>query len=120
MTGYLYYLKAILYYLSGKKHNLRTGEDFNPLHRTMMEMLRRRYLLIFRRSYIEKSLKERKGACLQCGTCCRTMLMCPYLKDGNTCELYPDKLRETCLRYPFDTKDQELSETIGKCGYCWV
>lgn len=113
------YFKAIFYYFTGKKHYLKEGEKMNPLHKTLLEMIRKRYLLFFKPNYVKKSLAERKGVCLQCGKCCRTMIKCPYLKERNVCTLYPNKLNKTCLDYPFDEKDQELSGLKGRCGYYW-
>ena len=119
MTNYFYYLKALYFYFTGKKHHLKKGEKMNPLFFTGIEMLRKRYLFLFRKKYVIKSLNNRKGECKQCGTCCRTMILCPHLKE-DSCTIYQDgDLSKFCKLYPLDKADQNLSGTVGKCGYYW-
>lgn len=79
--------------------------------------LRRRWLYLFRRGYVERQLRRRSGGCSECGgTCCRkTMPWCRYL-DAGRCLLYGGQPL-FCRIFPIDERDQELCDVRGTCGY---
>lgn len=77
--------------------------------------LRRIYLTTFRRGYVEKSIRERKGECLQCGRCCRLLFRCPFLSRDNRCRIYNRKRAMSCVTFPIDARD--LADVSGVCGY---
>lgn len=89
-----------------------------------LQLLRRRFYLIFRKKYVEESLKKRKGKCKRC-SCCEPMLFygrynCRhYDKKQKGCKLYnTEKMPKTCYPYPFDEKDK-WDEFRDGCGFYW-
>lgn len=85
-------------------------------------MLRKRYLVWFKKDYVKRSLDKRKGNCLACGMCCRQPVpFCLFLTKDNKCRLvirfrwHP----KYCKIFPIDEKDQRLLNVQGKCGYFW-
>lgn len=89
----------------------------------LYQYLRRRYLLLFKKDYINKSLENRKGECNNCG-CCDSIKIgffkfkCKYFKNGE-CSIYDtDKMPYLCRIYPIDEKDKWGSSKEG-CGYYW-
>lgn len=84
--------------------------------------LRRRFLFLFRKKYVQESVTLRKGGCRRC-PCCHTPGLfskknhCQYLK-GQSCLLFDAKLPLFCKLYPIDEKDKT---PFGKthCGYYW-
>ena len=61
--------------------------------------------------------KNRKGACVNCGACCRLPSVCPFLRnkpDGSSyCAIYQFR-PPSCRRYP-RTRSEFL--TAGSCGF---
>lgn len=85
-------------------------------------MLRKRYLVWFKKDYIKKSLATRRGNCLVCGICCRQSVpFCPFLNRDDKCRLVKwfGWNPKYCKIFPIDEIDQELLNVKGKCGYHW-
>ncbi len=109
-----------------KRDNIRSG----GLGKIMMKLfkikfyllpsIRRRYLYYFRKHYVEKMLKRRRGNCDGCeGVCCLRTRKCPLLKNGK-CRLYKKRMPLFCKIFPIDKKDIELSDVSDVCQYYWV
>jgi len=75
--------------------------------------LRRFYLSHFRKEYVRRMKKLRKGACRYCGSCCAVMIKCPHLV-GNLCKIY-ERRYEQCAHFPIDARDLIFRENT--CGY---
>ena len=60
--------------------------------------------------------KKRKGACVNCGACCKLPYVCPFLKhkpDGRSyCEIYPIRPLN-CRRYPRAESEFSTADTCG-------
>ena len=89
-----------------------------------LQILRRRFYLIFRKKYIEESIKKRKGKCKNC-SCCEVHLFgkkynCRYFdKETKLCKIYnTKKMPKTCFIYPFDERDK-WDEFKNGCGFYW-
>jgi Fe-S-cluster containining protein len=88
--------------------------------------LRHHLYPIFRRRYVYKNLKQRKGECKQCGTCCRVSffgIRCPFFKDeDNKCIIHNNLKPYSCRIAFFDKKDRYfglIPELNKACGYYW-
>lgn len=79
--------------------------------------VRRYYLSHYRKSYVERMLKLRRGACRRCGACCSVMIRCPYLKGANECGIYERRFSQ-CRLFPIDRRD--LRGRFSSCGYYFV
>jgi hypothetical protein len=79
--------------------------------------LRRFYLAKFRRGYVERMRRTRRGECRRCGSCCSIMFRCPHLKDANHCAIYVKRYRQ-CDDYPIDHRDLRYREDV--CGHYFV
>lgn len=99
------------------------AKEMSVIH--LGKILRKLYYVIFRRQYVLKSIKNRKGACKACG-CCKVSWFysnCKYFdKSNGLCLLWKEKgidaIPFLCRLYPFDEKDKcEYSKT--NCGYYW-
>jgi hypothetical protein len=83
--------------------------------------IKRRYLLLLKKDFVESGLKRRRGECKGCGACCRSSFPCPFLyeKDGKSlCSIHETK-PDVCKIYPF-TEADVVPHTAGKCGYYFV
>lgn len=80
--------------------------------------LRRAWLCTFRPGYVRDQLARRRGACLQCGKCCRLAFRCPMLTSSNKCLIYGLARPANCTRFPVDPRD--LEEVGHDCGYHFV
>ncbi len=72
----------------------------------------------FKRATVEKLLKERKGECLQCGSCCEILFKCPYLwtSDGKKrCLIYHLGRPKQCKAFPLFPED--IKSVNLRCGY---
>lgn len=81
--------------------------------------LRRFFLCVFRKSYVEANIFRRNGECERCGQCCKLVFKCPFLRtdrEGVTkCVIYGTRM-EQCERFPIDERDlEEIDRT--HCGY---
>lgn len=72
----------------------------------------------FNPPYIINKLKERKGECNQCGSCC-TIGGCFYVNDKGKCTVYNSRPRWCHIDFPIDNTDLKASCVKGKCGYYW-
>ncbi len=95
-----------------------------PFSKELKIRLRHHFCPIFRRTYVYKSLKQRKGECRQCGICCRIPIFgvrCPFLKD-NKCSIHKTFKPYSCRIAFFDKKDRYyglIPELEKACGYYW-
>jgi len=89
-------------------------------------ILRRRYYILFRQSYVKEQLRKRKGICGYHGCCSLSILnklynvyyrRCLIKEDYARC-LYWRKLPRECKVYPLDEKDK-IPETKNYCNFYW-
>jgi len=79
---------------------------------------RRALLTVFRRGFIREQLKYRRGACRQCGACCRLAFPCPFLNSKKLCVIYNLVRPAACKCFPIDPRD--LKDVGGTCGFHFV
>ena len=75
----------------------------------------------YRKNYVKKKLKKRKGNCSKCGECCKNRIYgvkCIYLNDKNLCSIYDDRMK-ICRAFPIDVLSIRLARLEGKCSYYW-
>ena len=89
-----------------------------PFLTVLTGKLRRMWLCTFRPGYVRAQLARRRGACLQCGRCCRLAFRCPMLARGNKCLIYTVARPRNCTMFPLDARD--LAEVGNQCGYRFV
>ena len=79
---------------------------------------RRFYLVHFRKGYVKRQLKLRRGQCRQCARCCNLIFKCPLLSKEGLCLSY-DKYRwAVCKVFPIDQRDiDDIAVCGGRCGY---
>ena len=84
--------------------------------------VRRFYLHVFRRGYVERSIARRTGECRRCGACCKLMFTCPHLDESR--EPFECKVHETrsnnCRFFPIDERDLRDRDIImpdQPCGF---
>jgi hypothetical protein len=87
--------------------------------------VRRFYLLYFRSSYVEQSLKRRVGECHRTGSCCQLAFSCPWLgwvERLPACRSY--KLRpRNCTVFPIDERDLRDRDIVNPwepCGFSFL
>ncbi len=80
--------------------------------------LRRWWLTNFRPGYVRAQQMNKRGACLQCGKCCRLPYRCPMLTRDNKCRVYNLARTASCRLFPLNPRD--LGDIDGKCGYYFV
>ncbi|MDI6737764.1 MAG: hypothetical protein QME12_04590 [Nanoarchaeota archaeon] len=87
---------------------------------SLRSSVRRRYLYYFKREYVNKMVKTRKGSCEGCnGLCCIKTRRCPLLNEGK-CKLYStNKMPFFCMVFPVDEKDIELAGVEDCCQFYW-
>ena len=86
---------------------------------SLIASLRRRYLFIFKRSYVNKMLSKRQGSCDGCGgMCCIRNMNCSFFKKGK-CSIYNKGIPLFCKIYPIDQKDIELGGMSDVCQFYW-
>jgi hypothetical protein len=84
----------------------------------LMGKFRRFYLVYFRKGYVQRQLKLRKGECHQCGRCCSFLFVCPMLTEQRLCRIYRKGRLEICRVFPIDERDvNEVALHEGTCGY---
>ena len=80
--------------------------------------LRRFFIVHFRKNYLERQLRSRRGDCLQCGVCCNFSLPCPMLTKRRLCLVYGVCRPKACRVFPIDQKDlDDVAACGGVCGY---
>ena len=77
--------------------------------------VRRAYLAIFRKAYVRAQMDRRRGACRQCGRCCRLLYRCMFLTDDNRCLIYHKPRAANCELFPIDARDLENVQRL--CGF---
>ncbi len=80
--------------------------------------LRRAWLVNFRPGYVRAQQARKRGACRQCGNCCRLGFRCPFLKRDNTCVIYRLLRARNCRLFPID--DRDIRDAGGECGFYFV
>ena len=84
--------------------------------------VRRFFLIVFFRDYVEKSIRKREGECARCGDCCKLLFQCPHYDDSvdpPVCRIHV-KRPLNCRYFPInerDIKDRELIGSGRPCGY---
>ncbi len=82
--------------------------------------LRRVYLVHFRKGYVKRQLKLRKGQCRQCAQCCSLAFTCPMLTRRKLCRTYRKGRWKVCKLFPIDQRDiDDVAISGGQCGYCF-
>jgi len=70
--------------------------------------LRRFFINRFKPNKVRKALALRLGNCIRCGTCCKILFKCPYLKYDSeglaVCNTY-EKRPLNCRQFPIDNRD---------------
>jgi len=98
------------------------------LRQYLTKFFRKFYLYYFKRNYIRKSLKARKGSCKQCGSCCYNFgIRCPFLTKENKCKVHKYKkvlgwfcpFFTQCRICPIDEQQQIIGGYKDSCGYYW-
>ncbi len=95
-----------------------SSEKTITLSQLIWGKLRRTWLTTFRLGYVRAQQAHRRGACLQCGNCCRLAIRCPMLTRDNRCRIYHLVRTGSCRFFPLDPRD--LQDVPGPCGYHFV
>ena len=87
-------------------------------------VMRRFFIFIFHKKYIEDMLKFRSGKCARCGACCKLISRkCPYLELNSegmySCKIHKSFRMPNCIIFPVDYRDIEDRNlvTCKPCGY---
>jgi len=87
--------------------------------KSLLSSLRRRYLYYFRRSYVDRQIRLRRGNCDDCGAaCCLRTRKCFYVKDGK-CAIYGTRIPKFCMIFPVDKLDIKLASVEDVCQFTW-
>ncbi|MBM3296990.1 MAG: hypothetical protein FJY83_05250 [Candidatus Aminicenantes bacterium] len=87
--------------------------------KSLLSSLRRRYLYYFRRHYVDRQLRLRKGNCDDCGAvCCLRTRKCFYVQDGK-CSIYGTRIPKFCMIFPVDKRDIKLAGVEDVCQFTW-
>lgn len=84
--------------------------------------IRRIYLILLRKKYVNDQLNIRKGECIRCGACCKFIFECPFLKNHRSlpeCKIH-NKRPPSCKFFPIDDRDINERNQINPkttCGY---
>lgn len=82
--------------------------------------IRRQVKVVIRSPRTKTYGLQRKGRCVQCGTCCKLLFRCPFLDNENRCSIYTSGLRPAvCAKFPICPKDLVDVQLVGdcECGY---
>lgn len=74
------------------------------------------FILNFYSGYARRILRERKGECKKCGSCC---LDCCLLGEEKFCTAYFQRPKWCHRDFPLDPFDLWTSGLKEKCGYWW-
>ncbi len=90
---------------------------------TVYRVFRRYFYVIFKREYIRKQIKNRKGSCIGHGCCKTRIIHCAhFIKKTNECNLWKEKgykaLPYLCKISPFDEKDK-TNFVKKNCNFYW-
>ncbi|GBE32873.1 hypothetical protein BMS3Bbin05_01801 [bacterium BMS3Bbin05] len=90
----------------------------SPLVIRIVGKLRRFYLVHFRKDYVKRQLKLRRGECRQCAQCCSLVFTCPMLTRRKLCRTYRKWRWKVCTVFPIDRRDIDDVGISGvQCGY---
>ena len=80
-----------------------------------LNFLRRNFMKLVDKNYVEKKLSRRKGKCRRCGKCCEG---CKFLnKQKKLCSVYNNRPKILCHNdFPLDELDKKIWK-IKRCGY---
>jgi len=104
----------------------RDASGVSVAHRLLLlsGVMRRFFLYVFNKKYVEESSSKCKGECLRCGACCRLFVSeCPYLTfddDGkSSCSKYNATRMPNCVIFPIDSRDISERDIVSKipCGF---
>ena len=87
----------------------------------LADYLKRVWVWHTNRKAINKSLKERKGKCKQCGKCCVILgFKCPFLSKDNKCKIYKYRPLLLCKIPPLNLfKGEREKHKKIDCGFYW-
>jgi hypothetical protein len=74
--------------------------------------LRREFMKLIDKDFLDKKLRKRKGFCNKCGDCCKG---CKYLKDKK-CIVYNNRPWFCYKEFPLDRLDQKIWG-VKNCSY---
>lgn len=104
----------------------RTGSGVWAKLRLAWGKIRRGYLGLLRRGYVDSRVNARHGECLRCGTCCKLLYVCPHLEelfDGTTqCKIH-ERRGINCRIFPVNGRDLKDRDLIAEgsnskpCGF---
>lgn len=103
-----------------KHWQLSLTEAFQETHILLSASgkVKRFWLIHFHKSYVQRQLSLRQGACRQCGTCCKMLFTCPLLAQPGLCLSYGTCRPQSCKIFPIDQRDiDEVDLCGGQCGY---
>lgn len=84
--------------------------------------VRRFFLIHVFKERADEDLRRRRGACTQCGACCRLLFKCPGFKEtetGGWCTVYNDR-PGNCALFPInekDLRDRNIVMPERACGF---
>lgn len=104
----------------------QTGRGVADKSRLFRGKVRRFYLGLFGRRYLEAQENLRQGQCNRCGQCCKLLYVCPHLDelpDGTTTCLIHQSRPVNCRVFPIDRRDLADRALLAKhrskpsCGF---
>jgi hypothetical protein len=84
----------------------------------------RRFVLgTVRKDYVRQQEQKREGECQRCGACCRILVECPFLVEGEpgtfSCRIHGKK-PDNCDIFPVnveDLHDRDIVAPMQSCGF---
>ena len=103
-----------------------TGSGVSSKLRLSLGKIRRAYLGLLRKGYVNSRVKARRGECIRCGACCKLLYVCPHLEElpeGTTqCKIHEQR-PINCRIFPVNGRDLEDRDLIAEgdnskpCGF---
>ena len=93
---------------------------FQNVLKLLRGKLRRQVLVRCSPNKVNTAMFNRQGECLQCATCCRLLIRCPFLSADSLCLIYNSTARpKSCALFPLSAADLEDVRISGThaCGY---
>ncbi len=90
-----------------------------PLSKTFNK-IRRFFVCLVKKDYVEEQERQRSGECFSCGKCCMLPFRCPFLigdEHNYRCAIYNERPGQ-CRAFPID--DRDLMDVNYQCGYFFV
>jgi len=85
--------------------------------RTLLKLpnkIKREFMQIIDKDYINNKLKKRNGKCKKCGECCKGCINLD--KKTNLCKVYKKRPALCYKEFPLDKLDQKIWN-VKNCGY---